>query len=192
MNCYLLEDAGEALVVDPGEASGSLLAALDDLRVRAIINTHGHCDHCGGNAGLKRATGAPLLAHKDDLQLIQLLEEQGRMFGVPFPSSPDPDRFLAAGDEVAVGDASVTVRHVPGHSPGHIALVGDGFAVVGDVVFAGSIGRTDLPGGSQAQLIESIQREILSLPDDTVLYPGHGPATTVGQERRTNPFLAGP
>ena len=155
------------------------------------MNTHCHCDHCGGNAGIIEKTGAELICHEDELGWLRALPQQGQMFGVPFDPSPDPDRFIKEGDCVTVGGASFAVREAPGHSPGHIVLVGDGLVISGDCLFQGSIGRTDLPGGSYPQLIASIRSKLLSLPDNTVVYSGHGPETTIGAERRTNPFLAG-
>ena len=191
MNCFLVDHQGEAIVVDPGEASPALLDALDGLTLRMIVNTHCHVDHCGGNAGLKEATGAPLACHKADLPLLRSMEHQCMMFGVSFPQSPDPDRFLEENDEIALGDERLRVAHVPGHSPGHIALVGPDFVIAGDALFAGSIGRTDLPGGDHSQLLASIREKLLTLPDDTTVYSGHGPSTTVGRERDANPFLRG-
>lgn len=191
MNGYVLRDGGEALVIDPGEAHPALLQALEGHRVPAIVNTHCHCDHCGGNAELMQRTGAPLWCHEADLPLLRALEAQGQMFGVAFPPSPDPDDYLNEGDMVTVGSVQLEVRHTPGHAPGHIVLVGDGFVIAGDVLFNGSIGRTDLPGGDYHQLIESIHKKLLTLPDETVVYCGHGPTTTIGHERRTNPFLVG-
>jgi glyoxylase-like metal-dependent hydrolase (beta-lactamase superfamily II) len=189
MNCYVVSEGDEAVVIDPGEAAPELLAYIAPLKVTMIVNTHGHCDHCGGNAGVVAATGAPLAIHLADLPLLQSLEHQGRMFGVAFPPSPEPDVFLEAGQFVPVGETRFEVRHSPGHSPGHIVLVTPGTAFVGDVLFEGSIGRTDLPGGDFGQLIHSIKSQLLTLPDDTVVYSGHGPATTIGAERATNPFL---
>jgi len=188
-NCFVLREADEVLVVDPGEAAPEVLRAIEGRTVRAIVNTHAHADHCGGNAELVRRTGAPLLCHGQDLPLLRTIEQQGMMFGVPFPPSPEPDRLLEEGDTVEVGSARLRVLHTPGHSPGHIVLVGDGFVITGDVLFAGSIGRTDLPGGSYEQLLQSIRDKLMPLPDETVVYSGHGPATTIGEERRTNPFL---
>jgi glyoxylase-like metal-dependent hydrolase (beta-lactamase superfamily II) len=189
MNCYVLSEGDEAVVVDPGEAAPELLSYLAPLKVNMVVDTHGHCDHCGGNAGVIAATGASLAIHRGDLPLLQSLEQQGRMFGVPFPPSPAPDVFLEAGQNIQVGETRLEVRHAPGHSPGHIVLVTPGMAFVGDVLFAGSIGRTDLPGGDYGQLIHSIKGQLLTLPDDTVVYSGHGPATTIGTERAGNPFL---
>lgn len=188
-NCLVLREGNEAIVVDPGEVSPELLEVLDGVSVRLIVNTHCHCDHCGGNAGLIAHTHAPLAIHEAELPLLRAIEAQGRMFGCYFPPSPEPDRFLRDGDAIELGAHAFRVVHAPGHSPGHIVLVGKGLAIVGDVLFAGSIGRTDLPGGDHRQLMESIQTKLLTLPDETVVYCGHGPATTIGAERRSNPFL---
>ncbi len=130
------------------------------------------------------------MCHEAELPFLQALEHQGTMFGVPFPPSPDPDRFIDEGDTLTVGDTQLDIVFVPGHSPGHIALVGDGFVIGGDVLFQSSIGRTDLPGGDMEQLLESIRTKLLTLPDETRVYSGHGPVTTIGAERHGNPFLA--
>ncbi len=190
-NCFVLKSGKEALVIDPGEVTPELLEAIAGYTVRTIVNTHCHCDHCGGNAQLIEHTGAELVCHENEVPLLQALEQQGMMFGVPFSPSPDPNRFIDAGDTVSVDGVELKVRFAPGHSPGHIVLVGDGFVIGGDVLFAGSIGRTDLPGGDHHQLLASIRDEMLTLPDATIVYSGHGPATTIGKERQTNPFLAG-
>lgn len=190
-NCYVVRDRDEALVIDPGDETPELVEALRGVSVRAVVNTHCHCDHSGGNAALVARTKAPLLIHRDDLPLLRILEEQGRMFGVPFEASPEPDGFLSEGDTIEVGGAMLRVLHAPGHTPGHIVLVGEGMVLAGDVLFAGSIGRTDMPGGSYPQLLASIRTKLLTLPDDTVVYSGHGGPTTIGDERRTNPFLVG-
>jgi len=188
-NCYVLKEGDEAIVIDPGELTSELKKYLSDCSVKMIINTHCHCDHCGGNADTINVTKAPLLCHREDLPLLRSLPDQGRMFGVPFPASPEPDRFLEHGDTVELGATVFQVRHTPGHSPGHIVLVTPGVAIVGDVLFAGSVGRTDLPGGSMTQLLKSIREQLLDLDDDTVVYSGHGPVTTIGEERVSNPFL---
>lgn len=190
-NCFVLSEGECALVVDPGDAPPGLLAYLDGFAVQAIVNTHGHCDHTGGNAGVRAHTEAPLCCHEADLPLLRTIAHQGAVFGVPTPESPEPDRLIADGDSFRVGNTDFQVAHTPGHSPGHIVLIGGGIAVVGDVLFAGSIGRSDLPGGNDRQLIESIRTRLLTLPDETVVYCGHGPATAIGTERRTNPFLVG-
>jgi glyoxylase-like metal-dependent hydrolase (beta-lactamase superfamily II) len=194
-NSYLLADevTREAALFDPGMESESVadILARERLIVTAIINTHGHFDHVFGNAYFKAKTGAPLLMHRADLDLVKRLEEQSLYFGFRATPSPPPDRFLEEGDEVRVGGIRLRVLHTPGHSAGGICLVTDGTAFVGDTLFAGSIGRTDLPGGSAETLLTSIREKLLTLPDDTVIYPGHGPATTIGHERRHNPFLTG-
>jgi glyoxylase-like metal-dependent hydrolase (beta-lactamase superfamily II) len=190
-NCYVVRDNGEALIIDPGDVTQELLDAIEGYTVKTVVNTHCHCDHCGGNAAILKTTGAELICHKDELGVLRTLPQQGQMFGAHFDASPDPDRYVKEGDTVSVGNITFGVREAPGHSPGHIVLVGDGFVISGDVLFAGSIGRTDLPGGSYPQLIDSIKTKLLTLPDDTVVYNGHGPETTIGVERRTNPFLVG-
>lgn len=190
-NCYVVRDGGEALVIDPGEVTPELLDAIEGYTVKTVVNTHCHCDHCGGNAEILEKTGAELVCHEDELGWLRALPQQGQMFGVPFDPSPDPNRFIKEGDTVRVGNLSFGVREAPGHSPGHVVLVGDGAVIGGDVLFQGSIGRTDLPGGSYPQLIESIKTKLMTLPDDTIVYSGHGPETTIGAERRSNPFLVG-
>jgi glyoxylase-like metal-dependent hydrolase (beta-lactamase superfamily II) len=190
-NCYVLRDGREALVVDPGEAAPELFDAIEGYTVKTVVNTHCHCDHCGGNAEVLRRTGAELVCHEAELPLLRALTQQGLMFGVQFPPSPDPNRFISEGDTITVDGLTLDVRFTPGHSLGHVVLVGDGFVIGGDVLFAGSIGRVDLPGGNGQQLLQSIKTKLLTLPDDTVVYCGHGPATTIGDERQSNPFLMG-
>lgn len=191
VNCYILSDGGEAILIDPGEYTPQVQEALAGLTVKIIVNTHGHCDHCGGNAAAVQDTNAPLAIHADDRPMLQAIVAQGQMFGLRITASPGPDRLLAEGDVIEVGAVRLKVLHAPGHSLGHILLAGDGFVFAGDVLFSGSIGRTDLPGGDYSQLINSIRTKLLTLPDETVVYSGHGPDTTIGAERRTNPFLAG-
>jgi len=188
-NCYVVKDGDDAIVIDPGEVTPELKRYLSECSVKMIFNTHCHCDHSGGNAEIVALTGAPLVCHEADLPLLKTLSEQGSMFGVYFPPSPEPDRFIVHGDTVTVGSVIFQVRHTPGHSPGHVVLIADGIALVGDVLFAGSVGRTDLPGGSMRQLLRSIREQLFDLPDDTLVYSGHGPETTIGEERRSNPFL---
>ncbi len=194
-NCYLLAETGQAdaVIVDPGEEPESFLAAAarEGLRIREIWLTHGHLDHVVGVADVKAATGAPVLLHPADEPLYRNLPQQGLWFGLRLAPPPPIDRELAHGGTVAIGSTVFQVRHTPGHSPGSVSFVTDGLVIGGDVLFQGSIGRTDLPGGSFDRLIQSIREELLVLPDDTVVYSGHGPATTVGAERRSNPFLAG-
>jgi len=188
-NCYVILDGGEAMVIDPGEPAEELFEALQGHTVTTLVNTHAHIDHVGGNAAVKQRTGAEFVCHADAAQMLPSVPAQGRMFGIDVAPSPAPDRLIAEGDTLKVGEVELRVVDVPGHAPGHIALVGDGFVIGGDVLFAGSIGRTDLPGGDFDQLMESIRTRLLVLPDDTVVLSGHGPATTIGAERNSNPFI---
>jgi glyoxylase-like metal-dependent hydrolase (beta-lactamase superfamily II) len=190
-NCFVLREGSEALIIDPGEMPQELLDAIDGYTVKTVVNTHCHCDHSGGNAAVLAHTGAELVCHEADVPLLESLVQQGEMFGVPFEPSPLPARYIDEGDTVSVGDKELKVLFTPGHAPGHIVLVGDGFVIGGDVLFQGSIGRTDLPGGDHNQLLESIQQKLLTLPDDTVVHCGHGSSTTIGVERAGNPFLVG-
>lgn len=192
-NTYLVADraVGEAMVIDPGGDPGEILAflAAERLRCRHIVNTHGHFDHVSGNRALKSATGASLLIHEGDVPMLSVAMAQARHFLLHAENSPQADILLADQEELRIGTALLRVVHTPGHSPGGITLVAKGMAFCGDLVFHGSVGRTDLPGGSERVLLDSIRRHILTLPDDTVLYPGHGPETTVGLEKRQNPFF---
>lgn len=180
-----------AILVDPGAAVARMLDAVETgrLSVQAIVLTHAHIDHIEGVAAARRATSAPIWLHREDDPLYRSAVMQGQWFGVPIEEPPPVDHYFAHGDLVEFGDCSFSVRHTPGHAPGHVILVGDGVAIVGDTLFAGSIGRTDLPGGSLATLMTSIREEILVLPDETIIHPGHGPETSVGHERVSNPFL---
>lgn len=194
-NAYLLVDGSGslAILIDPGLDSEGIYDVIlqERLQLAAIVNTHGHFDHVCGNAFFKAKTGAPILLHKDDVELMRHAAQQAVSFGFRVPDLPVPDRLLTDGEEVVVGRNRLRVLHTPGHTPGGICLYGDGVVFVGDTLFAGSIGRTDLPGGSSELLLGSIRDKLLSLPDETVVYPGHGPATTIGEERLHNPFLTG-
>ena len=195
-NAYLVVDTTtkEAMIVDaPHGLAEKIVAKANQLQARVLylVNTHGHWDHIADNAAILQATGAKLLIHSADAKLVtdpSLMTQFGLFFEIP-PSRPD--RLLSEADHLALGQSGFEIFHCPGHCPGSIVLFERRakVALVGDVIFAGSVGRTDLPGGSWEQLLESIQTKILTLPDDVKLLPGHGPATTVGQERRTNAFL---
>ena len=195
-NCYLIvdEQAGACAIVDPGEEAGLILHKVAETGTKpvAIWLTHAHLDHVLGVARVSAETGAPVWLHPADRPLYDAVPEQAAWFGLAAPPGlPAPDRDMVHGAELAVGELRFAVRHTPGHSPGSVCLIGSGIAFSGDVLFAGSIGRTDLPGGDFETLIGSIERELLPLPDDTILYSGHGPESTIGRERRTNPFLTG-
>ena len=194
-NCYLVVDeaARECAIVDPGEEAGLILHKLQETAARpvAIWITHAHLDHVLGLARVKAETGAPVWLHAADRPLYDAVPRQAAAYGLRCDPLPPPDRAWAHGDVASVGSLRFGVRHAPGHAPGHVVLVCDGHVLGGDVLFAGSIGRTDLPGGDSETLLASIERELLSLPDDTIVHTGHGPDTTIGRERRTNPFLTG-
>lgn len=185
----------KAAVIDPGGEVPRLLKALADqgLTLEKILITHGHMDHAGGAAALKEATGVPIEGpHRDDQFWIDRISESGRQYGMPEARSFTPDRWLGDGDEVTLGETSFTVRHCPGHTPGHVVFVHEGarFAQVGDVLFKGSIGRTDFPRGNHADLLNAITTKLWPFGDDIAFVPGHGPMSTFGAERKSNPFVA--
>jgi hydroxyacylglutathione hydrolase len=194
-NAYLVwcSETREAALIDPGGDTARILsfAKKNELAVRYIINTHGHADHIAENAIAKERTGAPLLIHEADRQML-LSPELNLSLSLGFPIvSPDADRLLHEGDSITLGKLTLTVRHTPGHSPGSIALVHGKLAIVGDTLFWRSVGRTDFPGSSTSELENSIRTKLYTLPNDTIIYTGHGPTTTIGEERRENPFVRG-
>lgn len=193
-NSYLVYDEGarRGVLVDPGDEptriTGMVRAARVD--IEAIWLTHGHLDHVGAVAALKREWPVPVLLHTADLVLHRRASQQAAFYGVPLEQPPDPDGRLADGDVLEIGSGRFTVRHTPGHSPGHVIFVGDTFVVGGDLLFAGSIGRTDLPL-SNPEDMECSLAIVAALDPELVVYPGHGPPTRIGNELATNPFLAG-
>lgn len=191
-NCYIVgcEQTREAAVIDPGGDADRILTALakEKLTLKAIIDTHGHFDHIGANQPLQSASGAQLMIHKLDAPMLEDMVQSAAQWGLKVEPSPQPDRFLEDGDVVDIGTLQLKVLHTPGHSQGGICLYVDGAVFVGDTLFAGSIGRTDFPGGSYDTLITNIQTKLFALPDDTAVYPGHMEATTIGREKKHNPF----
>ncbi len=192
-NCYAYVSDGECLVVDPGGSGAQLATVLDDVRVTCVAATHGHGDHVGGVAALVRETGAPFAIHAADAELARHAGEMSEVGRSYDENAPDPDRTLAEGDVLTVGTATFTVMETPGHTPGGVVLVGggsaEGVAFVGDTLFPGSHGRTDLKGGDEATIMASLARMTALIAPDTTLLCGHGPATTMGRELATNPFL---
>jgi len=193
-NAYLVVCTGarECVLIDPGDEPDRLLAAVrrSGATLRAIWVTHPHVDHVGGIAGIKRELDVPVYAHPDGKPLYDAAAEQGRVYGLEIEQPPEPDIEMREGDRLRVGTHEFSVIDTPGHSPGHVVIHGHGMAFVGDCLFAGSIGRTDLPMSNAADLAHSLER-IAALPDDTIVYAGHGPATTIGREKVSNPFLNG-
>ena len=193
-NCYLLVEGAtnRAVIVDPGSEGDLLVAAVEGsgATLDAIWITHAHVDHVGAIASIKRKWDVPVYLHPLDRRLYDAAARQAEVYGVTFEEPPPPDRDFNDGQLVKVGERELTVMHVPGHAPGHVVIHGEGIALVGDCLFAGSIGRTDLPFSNPPQLAASLEK-ISALPPETIVYPGHGSETTIGQERVSNPFLNG-
>lgn len=184
---------GEAVLIDPGDEAPRLLARVEagGCRLVQLLATHGHFDHVGAAAAVQAACGLPLRCHPADVPFIDRMPEIQAGWGFPATAVPRIAADLADGATIPFADGEILVRHVPGHSPGQVMFLLPGHAVVGDCLFAGSVGRTDLPGGDFAELEKSIRERIYALPDETVVVPGHGPETTVGREKATNPFVRG-
>ena len=194
-NCSILgdENSREAIVVDPGDDIPRILALLakHHLTVKQIIITHAHIDHIAGAQRLKQLTDAPVLYNQNDLPLVKMMDVQASWLRVPTPEVAPPDAPLINGQTLAISNLSGTILHTPGHTQGSVCLYlpDQSLLLAGDTLFAGSVGRTDLPGGDTKQLIRSIHEQLLTLPDDVTVIPGHGPNTTIGEERQDNPFL---
>ena len=194
-NCSVIgdESTGEAMVIDPGDDIENVLAIIGrhKLQVRQIVITHAHIDHVGGAMKLRAATGAPILLNQNDYTLLKMLDVQAAWIGVAAPSEVKIDQSIGQGDIVSTGSLQANVLHTPGHTEGSICLYffAEQKLIAGDTLFAGSIGRTDLPGGSMQKILRSLHSTVLALPDETVVVPGHGPLTTIGEEREGNPFL---
>ena len=192
-NCYLVycEDTRACVVVDPGADPERIFPVIfeEELTPIVLINTHGHIDHIGANKDIKEHFGVPLYIHAGDNPMLGKVQQLELSLFLGAKDSPPADHLMTDGEEIRIGNGSLRVLHTPGHSPGSVSLLGDGFLLSGDTLFMEGVGRTDLPGGSQKQLEQSIREKIMTLPDETVVLPGHGPHTTVGQERADNPFL---
>ena len=193
-NCFILgcEKTRKAAVIDPGDDSNRILVKLAEqkLTVEYLINTHGHFDHVGANRKMKEVTGAKLVIHALDQDMLKYLSDAAASFGMSAENSPPPDQTVQDGDTIQFGEITLKVLHTPGHTPGGISLYTDDKVFVGDTLFSGSIGRTDFPGGDFDTLISSIRTKLFSLGDQVVVYTGHGPETTIGREKRFNPFAS--
>jgi len=194
VNCYILgcPESLEAVIIDPGGHGDRIISVIEelDLKVIALIDTHGHFDHIGGNAYLLSRMNPPrLYLHSNDLQYLRNAREHADYWGMQFDDSPEPTDLLRGGEVISAGYLKLQILHTPGHSPGSISVYLPGHVFTGDALFNGSIGRTDLPGGNHALLLSSIRSELLSLPGETIVHPGHGPETTIENERLSNPFL---
>lgn len=192
-NCYLIycEETLECAVMDPGAEPEKIIRAINELNLKPVIliNTHGHVDHVGANKDIKEKYDIPLLMHSADVPMLKNILQSGLGLLLGAKSSPLPDRLLLEGDEIKIGTSSLQTIYTPGHSPGCLCFLRDDLLFSGDTLFCGGVGRTDLPGGSWEKMMDSIKNKVLILPDKTIVLPGHGPHTTVGQERAMNPFI---
>ncbi|TCJ17377.1 MBL fold metallo-hydrolase [Rubrobacter taiwanensis] len=196
-NCYVFgdEESGTGVIIDPGDEATRIALAVEQtgLEIEKILLTHAHIDHIGAVAELAQEYACPVLIHPEAEPMLRQAPAQAVMMGIRFGKAPEVDGYMQEGEPVEVGNLSLDPLYTPGHAPGHLSLycADEGLVFAGDALFAGSIGRTDLPGGDHQTLLASIREKLLALPDETRVYPGHGPSTTIGDERRSNPFLAG-
>src|SRR5579864_8282652 len=194
-NCSIIGDetTHEAMVIDPGDEIEDVFALIrkHNLQVKQIVITHAHIDHVGGAMKLRAATGAPILLNQNDYTLLKMLDMQAAWVGMPSPGKVEIDRAVTTGETVSAGSHTAQILHTPGHTEGSICLYfePEKKLIAGDTLFAGSIGRTDLPGGSMDKIMRSLHNTLMALPNETVVIPGHGPVTTIGEERESNPFL---
>jgi glyoxylase-like metal-dependent hydrolase (beta-lactamase superfamily II) len=192
-NCFLVycEETLQCAVVDPGAEPERIFLEIAEAELKpvVIINTHGHVDHIGANRDMKDHFGVPLYIHAADSPMLGKIQQLELSLFLGAKDSPPADHLMSDGEEIKIGNSVLRVLHTPGHSPGSVSLLGDGFLLSGDTLFFEGVGRTDLPGGSQKQLEQSLREKVMTLPDETVILPGHGPLTSVGQERVNNPFI---
>lgn len=193
VNCYLVadEDSRAGMIIDPGAEAQVILKKIKlfNVKINLLVLTHTHFDHIGALKEVKEATGAQVAVHTDDAASLSRKDIIAESFGFSYPPPPEADKLLADGDVIEIGSVKFKILHTPGHSPGSICLIGGKIVFTGDTLFYSGIGRTDLPGGSYAKIQENIRTKLLVLPDNTIVYPGHGPQTTIGQEKNGNPFL---
>jgi hydroxyacylglutathione hydrolase len=195
VNCYIIgcEDTLKGVVIDPGDNADKIISVFSrhGLKIIHVLNTHGHFDHIGANRAILEATGADFMIHEADVPMLSMGDATAAQYGLRAVNSPSPDRCFADGATIPVGNLELKVLHTPGHTPGGCCFLVNGILISGDTLFADSVGRTDFPGGSSETLINSIRDKLLVLADDIVVYPGHGPATSIGRERAHNPYLGG-
>ena len=191
-NCYILQSDATAIIIDPGDEPERIVRFLNDIKVKPskIVATHTHFDHVLGVDSIRTELNIPFLIHRDDLSMLESMQNRVRQFmGFEVPPPPKVDGYLKDGELLKLGDETIRFLHTPGHSPGSISLSGDEYVLTGDALFNQSIGRTDLPGGDLNTLVHSIRERLFKLGDETVVYPGHGPETTIGDEKLANPFV---
>lgn len=192
-NCFIIGDetSRQAIVIDPGDEPDLIMDVINEnrLEVSYIVCTHGHFDHVGAVSDIREKTGAKVIIHKDEIEIYHAARDMAAFWGYEIEKLPDPDMLVEDADMIKVGNMSFTILHTPGHSPGGICLYGEGIVVTGDTLFAGSVGRTDFYGGDMNKLRDSFKR-LMSLPEETKVLPGHGPDSTIGEEKRGNPFVS--